>query len=144
MEYCSHIWGGAPQGHLNLLDRIQNKPIRIINSPNLTDSLQPLAHRRAVPSLSLLYRYYSGQCSSELSTSIPSVHRPQRITRRNSSSHPHTLSVNVIKNNRHANSFLPSTVSLWNKLPPDVFPSKVSTSVFKCKVNRLDLLSFLA
>jgi hypothetical protein len=91
----------------------------------------------------LLYRYCTGQCSSELSNSLPSVHRPQRNTRRNSSSHPHTLSVNVIKNNRHANSFLPSTVSLWNKLPPDVFPPEVSTSLFKTRVNRLDLLSLL-
>ena len=34
-------------------------------------SLEPLAHHRNVASLSLLYRYYFGRCSSEVDELIP-------------------------------------------------------------------------
>ena len=48
LEYCSHVWGGAPKSTLCLLDKAQSKAIRLINNPNLTKSLQPLSHRRLV------------------------------------------------------------------------------------------------
>ena len=32
LEYCSHVWGGAPKSSLNLLDRVQSKAIRLINN----------------------------------------------------------------------------------------------------------------
>ena len=51
LEYCSHVWGGAPKSTLCLLDKVQSKAIRLINYPNLTKSLQPLAHRRLVGDL---------------------------------------------------------------------------------------------
>ena len=37
----------------------------------LAVSLEPLAHRRNVASLSLFYRYYFGRCSSELAQLVP-------------------------------------------------------------------------
>ena len=42
LEYCSHVWGGAPKSTLCLLEKVQSKAIRLINSPKLTKSLQPL------------------------------------------------------------------------------------------------------
>ena len=42
MEYCSHVWGGAPKSSLHLLDIVQSKAIRHINNPNLTNSLVSL------------------------------------------------------------------------------------------------------
>ena len=41
LEYCSHVWDGAQKYTLCLLDKVQSKGIRLINSPNLTKSLQP-------------------------------------------------------------------------------------------------------
>ena len=38
LEYCSHVWGGAPKSTLCLLDKVQSKAIRLINNPNLTKS----------------------------------------------------------------------------------------------------------
>ena len=58
MEYCCHVWGGAPQSHLSILDRLQKKAIRIIDDPELTCSLISLQHRRFVSCLSFFYRYY--------------------------------------------------------------------------------------
>ena len=44
LEYCSHVWGGAPRSSLHLLDKVQSIAIRLINNPSLTKSLQSLSH----------------------------------------------------------------------------------------------------
>ena len=66
MEYCCHIWASAPSCYLELLDKLLKRICRTV-CPSLAASLEPLAHRRNVASLSLFYRYYFGRCSSELS-----------------------------------------------------------------------------
>ena len=43
----------------------------MIVGPLLAASLEPLAHRRNVASLSLFYRYYFGRWSSELAQLVP-------------------------------------------------------------------------
>ena len=65
MEYCCHVWAGAPSCYLELLDKLQKWICKTVG-PSLAASLEPLAHRRNVASLSLFYRYYFGRCSSEL------------------------------------------------------------------------------
>ena len=70
MEYCCHVWTGAPSCYLDLLDKLQKLICRIV-VPSLAASLEPLAHRRNVASLSLFYRYYFGRCSSELAQLVP-------------------------------------------------------------------------
>ena len=81
LEYCSHVWGGAPKSSLHLLDRVQSKAIRLINNPNLTNSLQSLSHRRLVADLSIFYRYFHGHCSEEIKNIIPDPMRRVRTTR---------------------------------------------------------------
>ena len=63
MEYCCHVWAGAPSFYLELLDKLQKQICRAVG-PLLAASLVPLAHHRNV--LSLFYRYCFGRCSSEL------------------------------------------------------------------------------
>ena len=70
MEYCCHVWAGAPSCYLELLDKLQKWICRTVG-PSLAASLEPLAHRRNVASLSLFYRYYFGRCSSELTQLVP-------------------------------------------------------------------------
>ena len=53
MEYFCHVWAGAPSCYLELLDKLQNRICRAVG-PSLADSLEPLADRRNVASLSLL------------------------------------------------------------------------------------------
>ena len=65
MEYCCHVWAGAPSCYLELLDKLQKRICRTVG-PSLAASLEPLAHRWNVASWSLFYRYYFGKCSSEL------------------------------------------------------------------------------
>ena len=70
MEYCCHVYAGAPSCYLELLDKLQNRICRTVG-PSLDASLESLAHRRNVASLSLFYRYYFGRCSSEPAQLFP-------------------------------------------------------------------------
>ena len=70
MEYCCRVWAGAPSCYLELLDKLQKRICRTVG-PSLAASLEPLAHRRNVASLSLFYMCYFGRCSSELAQLVP-------------------------------------------------------------------------
>ena len=70
MGYCCHVCAGVPCCYLELLDKLQKQICRTVG-PSLAASLEPLAHRRNVASLSLFYRYYFGRWSSELAQLIP-------------------------------------------------------------------------
>ena len=70
MEYCCHVWAGAPSCYLELLDKLQKRICRTVG-PSLVASLEPLAHHQNVATLSLFYRYYFDKCSSELAQPIP-------------------------------------------------------------------------
>ena len=70
MEYCCHVWAGAPSCYLELLDKLQKRICRTVGR-SLAASLEPLAHHRNVASLSLFCRYYFGRCSSELAQLVP-------------------------------------------------------------------------
>ena len=70
MEYCFHVWAGAPSCYLELLDKLQKQVCRTVG-PSLAASLEPLAHRPNAASLSLFYRYYYGRCSSVLAQLVP-------------------------------------------------------------------------
>ena len=65
MEYCCHISVGAPSCYLELLDKLQKQICRTVG-PSIAASLELLAHRGNVRSLTLFYRYIFGRCSSEL------------------------------------------------------------------------------
>ena len=70
MEYCCHVWASAPSCYLEFLDKLQ-KWICMTVGLSFAASLKPLAHPQNAASLSLLYRYYFGRCSSELAQLVP-------------------------------------------------------------------------
>ena len=80
MEYCCHIWAGAPSCYLELLHKLQKRICSTV-TPSLAASLEPLAHLQNVASLSLFYRYYFGRCSSELAQLVPLPFSRGRSTR---------------------------------------------------------------
>ena len=88
LEYCSHVWDGAPRSSLHLLDKVQSKAIRLINNQSLTKSLQSLSHRRLVADLSIFYRYFHGHCSLKIKSIIPDPLKHVRPTRSFTQSHP--------------------------------------------------------
>ena len=70
MEYCCHLWAGAPSCYLELLDKLQKRTCRTVG-PSLAASLEPLDHRQNVAGLSLFYSYYFGRCPFELAQLVP-------------------------------------------------------------------------
>ena len=124
MEYCCHVWAGAPSCYLELLDKLQKQICRTVG-PSLAASLEPLAHRRNVASLSLFYRYYFGRCSSELAQLVPLPYSRGRSTDR-----LHDFSVTIPR------YFFLRTARLWNSLPIECFPLTYDLSGFKSRINR--------
>ncbi|XP_042890078.1 uncharacterized protein LOC122265006 [Penaeus japonicus] len=63
MEYAPLTWGGAAKKHLDLLDRIQSRAIKIINGedPGNLNNLQNLQHRRDVAGLTVMFRIQEEQ-----------------------------------------------------------------------------------
>ena len=92
MEYCCHIWDGAPACHLSLLDRVQKRIVNLVGE-ELGSSLQPLSHRRSVASLCLFYRYFHGKCATSVSDLVPPARVFKRETRLSVCSHPYTLAL---------------------------------------------------
>ena len=92
MEYCCHVRAGAPSCYLELLDKLQKRICRTFGLA-LAASLEPLAHRWNVASLSLFYRYYFVKCSSELTQLVPLPYSWGRSTRY--SDRLHDFSVNI-------------------------------------------------
>ena len=70
IEYCCHVWAGVPSYHLKLLDKLQKRICKTAG-PSLAASLEILAHRQNVVSLSLFYRYYFRRRSYELAQLVP-------------------------------------------------------------------------
>ena len=77
MEYCFHVWAGAPWHYLELLE--VNMQVGICLEKNMQDchsftccfSQTRGSSTKCVCSLSLFCRYYFGRCSSELAQLVP-------------------------------------------------------------------------
>ena len=136
IEYCSHLWAGAPKSQgLDLLDRVQKRIVNLVGS-ELSANLQPLSHRRDVASLSLFYKYYHGNCSSELADLVPPKRVSVRTTRFSERLHPHSVKPPRCRRNFYRYSFFPQTADLWNSLAEECFPPEYDLTTFKARVNQ--------
>ena len=118
MEYASHVWGGST--HTALLDRVESKAFRLINSSPLTDCLQPLSHHRNVASLAIFYCYFHANCSSGLDSCMPTLLPLARCTRF-SFSHPYSVHLSNARVTQYSQSFITLSGKLWNSLPGSLF-----------------------
>ena len=134
-EYCCHVWAGAPSCYLELLHTLQKQICRIVG-PSLDASLEPLAHRWNMATLSLFYRCFFGRCSSELTQLVPLPFSPGRST--NYSDRLHDFSVTIPRCYKavYVNSFFPHMARLWNSLPMECFPYTYDLSGLKSRINR--------
>ena len=134
MEYCCHIWAGAPSCYLDLLDKLQKRVYRIVG-PSLAASLEPLAHCRNVASLSLFYRYYFGRCSSELAQLVPLPFSWGKSTHYSDRLHDFSVTIPRCYKDAYVNSFFPRTAKLWNSLPMEWLPLTYDLRGFKSRIN---------
>ena len=130
IEYCCHVWAGAPSCYLELLDKLQKQICRTV-SPSLVASLEPSAHCQNVASLSLFYRYYFGRCSSELAQIVPLPYSRGTSTHYSDRLHDFSVTIPRCYKDVYVNSFFPLTARLWNSLPIECFPSTYDLSGFK-------------
>ena len=135
MEYCCHVWAGALSCHLELLDKLQKQICRTVG-PSLAVTLESLAHRRNVASLSLFYRYYFGRCSSEPAQLVPLTCSRGRSTRYSDRLLNFCVTIPRCYKDVYVNSFFPRTARLWNSLPIECFPLTFDLSGFKSRINR--------
>ena len=61
MEHCCHVCTGAPSFCLEMLDNLQKRIYRIVVT-SLAASLESLAYRQNIASLSFFYRSYFIRC----------------------------------------------------------------------------------
>ena len=130
MECCCHVWAGAPSCYLELLDKLQKWICRTVDGPSLAASLEPLAHRRNVASLSLFYRYYFGRYSCELAQLVPLPYSRGRSTHYSGRLHDFSVTIPRCYKDVYVNSFFPRTTRLWNSLPIENF---LLTDDLSCK-----------
>ena len=135
MEYCCHVWAGAPSCYLDLLDKLQKRICRIVG-PSLAASLEPLAHGQNVVSLSFFFRYYFGRWSSELAQLVPLPFSQGRSTRYSDRLYDFFVTIPRCYKDVYVNSFFRCTAKLWNYLPIEWFPLTYDLSGFKSRINR--------
>ena len=121
MEYCCHVWAGAPSCYFELLDRLQERIYRTVG-PSIAASLEPLARHQNAANLSLFYRYYFGRCSSELTQLVPLSFSRGRCTHYSDSLHDFSVIIPRCYKNVNVNSFFPRTARLWNSLHIEWLP----------------------
>ena len=134
--------GVAPSCYLELLDKLQKRICRTVG-PSLAASLEPLAHRRNVASLSLFYRYYFGRCSSELAQLVRFPYSRGRSTRYSDRLHDFSVTIPRCYKDVYVNSFFPRTAKLWNSLPIECFPLTYNLSGFKSNTISFNCRFFL-
>ena len=135
MEYYCHVWAGAPSCYLELLDKLHKRICRAVG-PSLAASLEPLAHRQNVASLSLFYRYYFGRCPSELADLVPLPYSQGRSTCHFDRLHDFSVTIPKCYKDVYVNSSFPRTAKLWSSLPIECFPLTFDLSSFKYRINR--------
>ena len=135
MEYCCHVWTGAPTCFLELLDKLQKRICRTVG-PSLAASYEPLVHCQNVASSSLFYRYYFNSCLSELTQLVPLLYSRGRSNRYSDRLHDFSVIILRCYKDVYVNNFFPHTAGLWNSLLIECFPLTYDFSGFKSRINR--------
>ncbi len=92
--------------------------------------------RCSVTSLSIFYRYFHANWSSELANCMPSLLPRPRCTRLSTQAHFNTVQTPFPRVNQYLYSFFLVTGQLWNTLPASVFPPVYVLNAFKRGVSR--------
>ena len=112
LEYCCHVWAGAPSCYLQLLDKLQKRICRTIGL-SLAASLEPFAYHWNVVSLSLFCRYYFGKCSSEVAQLVSLPFYRVRSTCYSGRLHDFSVTIPRFYKDVYVDSFFPRTARPW-------------------------------
>ena len=135
MDYCWHVWDGAPSCYVDLLDKLQKRIWRTVG-PSLAACLESQAHCQNVASLSLFSRYYFGRCLSGLAELVPLPYSQGRSTHYSYRLHDFSFGNPRCYRDVYVNSLFPRTARLLNSPPIECFPLTYDLSGFKSRINR--------
>ena len=134
LEYGDTIWDNCTQYEKYELDKIQNEAARIATGATKLVSLtnlykeigwESLSKRRSNHKLTLLYKMINHLTPIYLSSLIPAqVSSASRYNLRNA----HSYQTIRARTNQYRDSFLPSTLHLWNNLPLEARQSNTLNS----------------
>ena len=130
MEYCCHIWAGAPSSTWNCWISYRKGYVGLLVL-HLLRLLNPWLNP-----LSLFYRYYFGRCSSELAQLVPLPYSRGRSTHYSDRLHDFSVTIPRCYKDVYVNSFFPRTDRPWNSLSIECFPLTYDLSGFKSRINR--------
>ena len=135
-----HVWSTVPMSrggstHTALLNRVESKIFRIINSPPLTDCLDSLSYRCNVASFINFLSVHIFMLTALLNLLTACLHPSHGLTAQDTS-HPYSVHLSNAKFNQYFHSFIPYTGKLWNSLHMPVLPSVYDLNSFKRGVSR--------
>ena len=118
-----------------LMSGRQHKKLNLLTvGPSLAVSLESLAHRRIVASLSLFCKYYFCRCSSELAELVLLPYFQGRST--GYSDRLDDFSFLISRCYKDVCQQFPCTTRLWNSLCIECFPFTCDLSGLKSRINR--------
>ena len=118
-----------------MLDKLQKQISRTVG-PSLATSLELLAHRRNVASLSLFYKYYFGRSSSQFLQLVPLPYSRERSTRCSDRLHDFSVTTPICYKGVYNNNFFPHTARFWNFLAIECSFLIYNLNGFKFRVSK--------
>ena len=118
MEYAPLVWSSCPPLYNALLDRIQERVRRLINTKrNMDDpvTLQPLCHRRAVSGLCVFYKTHVMLCPHLSHLRLPAARITSYHTR-DSTTTGKEVQVPFARTALYMRSFHPYYSRVWNSV----------------------------
>ena len=118
MEYAPLVWSSCPPSYLKLLDKIQERVSRLIDTKRPQDNpvaLQTLQHRRAVSGLSVFYKVQVAHCHHLSGLRLPTV-RVVPYQTRNVASTGREVQVPFAHTSLYQRSYHPYYARMWNKI----------------------------
>ena len=140
MEYASEVWDNLTQFDADRLEKFQVEAARIVTGlPSYCSrsvlyfetGWEMLSKRREKRKLTLLYKMKNGLAPGYLTELLPPLVGDNLTYNLR---HNHDLQMPYCRLNIYRNSFLPSTISCWNKLPLSVRNSD-TVNQFKYRLN---------
>ena len=140
LEYASSSWAPYQQNHIDQLESVQKRAARFVTGNHdlttgntaknmATLGWDSLEERRARGKLTTLHKARTGAITIPLDDLL--VLNPDSGTR-----HSTHYFVPYSSLNCHLHSFYPSTIRLWNALPPDL-KTPMSLDSFKNSLNKI-------
>ena len=114
LQYCILAWGGASQIHLNKLEILQKRCIRIITGSSYFSHTTPLFKQHNILKLKDIYNLKIAEYAYKNQHSLQSQHNRTHThnTRFRSNLLPHFARLTTTQNSLHF-----KTPTLWNKVP---------------------------